>query len=221
MNGGEILVTVEILDALRESIVSGEAHGRSGCKKEREFPGLTEEFDKYKDLLIKTPYKPRSDIKSNQVFEKKFFIDKETYQYEIFWDIDKADQMVKLRQPQPFPIQLLTTEIIENQTTLKNYKGGKIDYSKPVYTVLYAPLSRPILIDGNHRALKAMNDGQQFIPSHFIANGDEIAIIADPHSLLMYKIHFNFGKILAYTSGLINKIRYSKSFDQNSFFDIG
>lgn len=219
MNGGEKLVTEESLDKLYDKLMSGEAHKALGIAKIREFPNLSGEFEKYKIRLRQNPFVPRSSINSQQVFEKNLGLDDDNL-YTTFWNIQKADEMAKKMTPTPFPLAMLANSINTSEANLKSHVNGKIDYNKPIYVVAYIPVGQVFIIDGNHRVLKALSEGKSMISAYIFMEGQELEVLTDSHSKLLYKIHHNYGKILAYTNGKINNINFSKTFDLECLFDI-
>jgi len=213
------MITEKKLDDLFKTISSGEANKRLNKQMVRKFPNLTEEFNTYKAKLAGTPFVPREKIKAVEVFEKQITIDPHT-EYSVFWDVDKAIHLAKSMPPSPFPMDFLQETLQTNKADLRNYSGGTPDINKPILVVLYVPLMQAIIIDGNHRANYALQQGQKQVKANLFYNGSEMQLIADAHSLLMYKIHFNVTKILAYQAGMIDQIQYSNEFDLHKLFQV-
>lgn len=213
------MVTEESLNKLYDKLMSGEAHKALGIAKIREFPDLAGEFEKYKLRLRQTPFVPRSSINSQQVFEKNMGLDDDNL-YTTFWNIQKADEMAKNMTPMPFPLSMLENSINTSEAKLKNHINGAIDYNMPIYVALYFPVGQAVIFDGNHRTIKAVSEGKSVIPAYLFMQGMEIEVLADSHSKLLYKIHHNYGKILAYMNGKINNIDFSRTFNIESLYDI-
>lgn len=215
------MFTLSNLQELYQLIDSGKLATSQGMKVIRKFPNLDLEFEKYKRELEKTPFIPRVKINVKQIFEKSMFMGPGNLEYVTRWNIDKADFLIKRMNNTLFPLEFLKKSIETNQVNLSAYKGrGAINYNNPIYVIMYAANLEGVIIDGNHRVAKALSDGVEAIPAYLFFNGEEMDLLADPHSVLMYKLHYNVGKILAYMIGKIDYIKYTKSFDLESLFDI-
>ncbi|RRJ54910.1 hypothetical protein EHV15_35655 [Paenibacillus oralis] len=213
------MITSKKLDDLFRRISSGEANKRLNKRMVRSFPNLAGELDTYKEKLASTPFVPREKILAIEVFIKQMTIDPLT-EYTVFWDIDKAIHLAKRMSPGLFPMEYLQVALQTNQADLKSYVKGTPDLNIPIIVVLYAPVMEAIIIDGNHRAHQALKESKGAIMSNLFFNGTEMQLIADPHSQLMYKIHWNVSKILAYQAGMFDNIQYSNEFDLNTLFRI-
>lgn len=172
---------------------------------EKSAPQLRSELSFCKHLLesknFDKTYAGNSKNLYAQIFHKT--ISEGDFRYEIAFNIEKAEDLIKAKQYQPVLADIRnadTSGLYVNPLKLLN-----VDLQQPPIFINFVPQNALYVIDGVHRLCVARNKGICVLPIYLLNPTDFISCIENKEIIDLYKIHSNLSAIvraIAYKSPL-------------------
>lgn len=152
------------------------------------FPNLRELLNNYLTKL--SIISKEKDLGDYQFFRKQFNFPEDSY-YIAEWNIQKAIAITKNNiEKKDLPIDVLLRFNKDHEDGLEN-KNDNISLDEPIIAVYYPPNQEIIVIDGNHRLYKAVEQKHQSISSYVLYPDDILNTMSNDLCRALYKIHNN------------------------------
>jgi hypothetical protein len=180
------------------------------------FPNLKELLNSY---LIKLSQKSKEKDFGNYQFFRKIFNFPEDNYYISEWNIQKVIAITKNKyKVKNLPIDLLLIDNIAHKKGLNtNYNTNSDD---PIIVIYYPPNQEYIIVDGNHRFYKAIEQNDQSISAYVIYPDDFLKAMSNDLCRSLYKIHNNINIIFNIAMGNLKLDEDPIKIGLDNFFEL-
>ncbi|SDY86553.1 hypothetical protein [Thermoactinomyces sp. DSM 45892] len=196
-----------VLDRFIQKMASKEIFQMYGIPIKREVSTYDELMQRYEQIIA--TLNPYFDISfksiSHQFYGENIYPlggDTSNY-YTVFWDINKASSLIQRThvQKKTGPIAELRS-LVSDENIDWNFIKSKSQSHEPIIIVYFDPVSKPMVIDGNHRLVRAYAENPSGVIEGYVLNqAQSLEVMSCEYSRVLYVIHQNMNTILNYMAG--------------------
>lgn len=135
--------------------------------------------------------------------------------YNINWSVTKAMQVIETYDLPPisFFVNVVSDGIAPGAIEPHRLKAAE-NSTDPIFIVSYPLINtrtQMIVIDGNHRLMNKIQNGEERIIGFHLDEQYQDKALASELDRTLYKVHYNLGVIINYMVGDINKSKLNNS----------